>query len=269
MNVPLPDGGHISVAVQGSGPPLLLLRPLGGSVESWGSFATTLARDARIIAFDPRGAGCSSAAPIGTTTRSMAADAIAVLDAMAVERPHVFGLSLGGMVASWLAIDAPARIDRLVLASTPLRGLAVHAGSIERALALVRCMAQPASAAEACLATRILSPRFVAEHPEQVVQIQTRAQARPASHCGMLSLLWAAAMHDLRSRIGLIHADTLVLGGVRDVFVTVVAQQQLAEELQYGRFALVPDAGHDLSVEAPLTTADLVLGHIHLRGGTR
>ena len=85
----LADGGHLSVAVRGEGTPLLLIRPLGGSLVCWGSFAETLASGARVVAFDARGSGCSSAAPLATTTRSMAADAVAVLDAFAIGRADV------------------------------------------------------------------------------------------------------------------------------------------------------------------------------------
>jgi 3-oxoadipate enol-lactonase len=260
--VDLPDGGRIAVAVRGKGPPVLLLRPLGGSLVSWGPFADALARRCRVIAFDPRGAGDSSPPPLGTTTRSMAVDALAVLDALAIERAHVYGLSLGGMVASWVAIDAPGRVARLVLASTPVRGSMLPAGGWRRALELARCLVRPARDAEACLAVAILSNGFRARRPDEVARIAERARARPASHRGLLTLLAAAAWHDVAARIGDVAADTLVLAGADDVLVRPEAQRALATRLPRARAAVVAAAGHDVSAEAPACVAEHVLGHV-------
>lgn len=264
--VRLADGGHLSLTVQGAGAPLLLLRPLGGSLVSWGSFAELLARGARVVAFDARGSGCSSAAPLATTTRSMAADAVGLLDALAIARADVFGSSLGGMVASWLAIDAPERVGRLILASTPVRGLDVHPGGWRRGLALARCLAQPARAAEACLATQVLSREFRAHHADEVARIRARAAARPASHRGLLAHLAAAALHDVGPRLRNLGAATLVVAGERDALLPAREQNRLSASLPRARFAVVPNAGHDVTAEAPEIVADLV--HAHLARGT-
>ncbi|HEX6244901.1 MAG TPA: alpha/beta fold hydrolase, partial [Polyangiales bacterium] len=95
----LEDGGHLAYREHGDGPPILLLRPLGGSTQSWGRFADRLARRLRVISFDPRGAaGGSSRAPLRASTRDMARDARALLDHLGLARVHVYGISLGGMV---------------------------------------------------------------------------------------------------------------------------------------------------------------------------
>jgi 3-oxoadipate enol-lactonase len=261
-DVTLRDGGRVYVHVVGRGPPILLLRPVGGGIASWGDFTAALAAHTRVITFEPRGTGQSSGAPISTTTRSMAADALAVLDAVGVERSHVYGASLGGMVASWLAIDQPARVDRLVLASTALRGMTIHAAGVRRGLWLARCLIHDARVANACLATGVLSERFRRRHPDRVARIRAESLGAPASHRGLVTLLWAALRHDVRARIDAVHAPTLVLAGERDVFVPIDAQRALAERLAYGAFATVPECGHDISVEGPSTVAGMVLAHL-------
>ncbi len=260
--VRLADGGRLSIGVQGRGAPLLLVRPLGGSLVSWGSFVETLARAARVVAFDARGSGCSSATPLATTTRSMAADAVAVLDALAIERADVFGSSLGGMVASWLAIDAPERVGRVILASTPVRGLDVHPGGWRRGLALAQCLVRPPRAAEACLATHVLSSEFRARHPDEVARIRARAEARPASHLGLLAHLAAAALHDIGTRRRDLGAVTLVLAGERDALLPAQQQRRFAASLPQAHFTVVPDAGHDVTAEAPAAVAGLVRAHL-------
>ena len=118
------DGARIAYDVAGAGDDaILLISPLAGSRALWGAFRDQLAAHARVIAFDHRGLGESSSASLRTTTRDLARDAVAVLDDAGVERVHVFGSSLGGMVATWLAADAAPRVRRLVLASTLARGL--------------------------------------------------------------------------------------------------------------------------------------------------
>ena len=107
----MPDGGRLAYDVAGpaNAPAILLIRPLGGWRASWGEFAAALARVLRVIAFDPRGAGDSSAARLAST-RAMARDARALLAALSIPRAHVYGISLGGMVA-WDGAQLPVVAD--------------------------------------------------------------------------------------------------------------------------------------------------------------
>jgi 3-oxoadipate enol-lactonase len=261
----LEDGGRLAFSESGVGEPILLLRPLGGSSASWGRFAEALSRTLHVIAFDPRGAaGGSSRAPLRTSTRSMARDARQLLDYLQIRRTHVYGISLGGMVASWLALDAPERVERLVLASTLPSGWQVSSDASRRGLEVARCLLKPAREAEACLAERILSQDFRARHPEQVARIRAEALARPATRAGLLQLMTAAARHDVRARLREIVAPTLLLAGERDPIVTLAAQEELLRGIPDARLELIPEAGHDLSVEAPELTAERVIAHVEL-----
>lgn len=119
------EGPRLALEVSGAhgGTPVLLLRPPGGSVVMWGAFRAALAARLRVIAFDRSGEGESDDPPRFVSTRGMGREALAVLDGLGVRRAHVFGVSLGGMAATWLAIDAPERVARVCLASTPDTGL--------------------------------------------------------------------------------------------------------------------------------------------------
>lgn len=250
-DVVLPDGGRVAVSVCGDGPPLLLLRPLGGSLASWRPLTTALGPGVRVIAFEPRGTGRSSAAPLGVSTRSMAADARAVLDALAIRRADVFGLSLGGMVACWLALAAADRVGRLVLGSTAACGWRLDGTSPGRALSLAACLIRPRSGAAACLATRVLSARFRRDRPDRVAEVRASASARPGSHVGTLALLAAAARHDIADRLRDIRMPVTCVAGGLDAFVPPATQRAMAEALPRGAFTCIPDVGHDLSIEAP------------------
>jgi 3-oxoadipate enol-lactonase len=263
MYAPLPDGGRLAYDIAGEGPALLLMRPLGGSRVSWDGFATLLAMRARVVSFDPRGVGDSSAAPLWCSTRGMARDALCLLDHLQLNEAHVYGISLGGMVASWLAVDAAERVGKLVLASTLPRGLEAHApGGTLGLWSMLRCLAKPAGEAEACLATHILSPQFRRERPEAVRRVQQLARQKPASHRAFLALAKAAASHDVRARLSSIRAETLVLIGEYDPLLTVESQRELLAGLPRAEYELIAGAGHDLSVEAPEPTARRVLAHV-------
>jgi pimeloyl-ACP methyl ester carboxylesterase len=104
------------------GEPLLLVAPADRSGVTWpDEFLTALARRHRVIRYDHRDTGRSGVAedPGGYGVADLAADALAVLDAFGVERAHVLGMGLGGLVAQLLLLDAPARLRSAVLVCSP------------------------------------------------------------------------------------------------------------------------------------------------------
>jgi pimeloyl-ACP methyl ester carboxylesterase len=223
----------------------------------WGEFRDRLAAERTVVSFDPRGAGRSSPAPLGVTTRGMANDALAVLDHLQLGTAHVFGLSLGGMVASWMASTAPERVTALVLGSTMRRGLDLSRHGLVRALGMAKCLLQPTAAqAEVCLLHRVLSSRFRREHPAEVERLGALLRAGPASRLGLLGLAAAAARHDARVGLGGIRAPTLLLWGGLDSLLGPDAERELRQALPTAQWALLPDCGHDLSIERPLATAE-------------
>lgn len=107
----------------GDGPPLLLVQGLGYGAWGWDPVVPGLAERFRVLVFDNRGIGDSDKPPGPYTAAEMAGDALQVLDEAGVERAHVVGASLGGMIAQELAVAAPGRVDRLVLCSTTPGGV--------------------------------------------------------------------------------------------------------------------------------------------------
>src|ERR1700722_16361597 len=116
------DGTRIYWEESGTGEPLLLIMGLGYSHEMWHRTRPVVSACYRTILFDNRGVGKSDVPQGAYSIAQMAADAAAVLDAAGVAKAHVFGISMGGMIAQEFAINYPERVSRLVLGCTACGG---------------------------------------------------------------------------------------------------------------------------------------------------
>ncbi|MEA2144770.1 MAG: hypothetical protein QOG59_357, partial [Solirubrobacteraceae bacterium] len=110
----------------GEGPAVLLVGGQGMTVDGWWSTIPVLAGSFRVIAFDNRDTGHSSRSPWPYSVVQMAHDAVAVLDAAGEQRAHVYGISLGSLVAQELALRQPNRIQALVLGASSAGGFAAY-----------------------------------------------------------------------------------------------------------------------------------------------
>jgi pimeloyl-ACP methyl ester carboxylesterase len=253
----LSDGGKLSYQIHGCknlGIPVLLIRPLGGSMALWGSFRAALSANLRVISFDLRGTGHSSSDPAWVSTRGLARDSLQLLTQLGVSQAHVFGISLGGMAATWLAIVAPDRVAKLCIASAPARGLALTRVGARRELAMAACFAKHSRAVEAALVQRVLSRSFREAHPADVEQIERTVCSEPASRLSLLKHALAGVLHDARDQIHCIRAPTLVLAGQNDTLLGMEPPRSLSKSISGAKFELIP-SGHDLTLEQPLITA--------------
>jgi pimeloyl-ACP methyl ester carboxylesterase len=253
----LPDGGQLAYEVHGAqhtSIPLLLIRPLGGTMALWGTFRTRLSQELRVISFDLRAS--KREGPL--LTEHLARDALALLDGLGVSRAHVFGISLGGMAATWLAALAPGRVAKLCLASTPIRGLELSRAGLLRGLGMLACFARPRSHVEPGLVKRTLSHSFVRAHPSEVSRIEQSVRAQSSERADLLRLARAGFAHDARDLVSSIEAPTLVLAGKRDHMLGQPAMRELALAIPGAHFELIDTAGHDLTLEEPVLTAALL-----------
>ena len=112
------QGARIYWDEQGSGDPILLIMGLGYPSYLWHRTRPVLNKRYRTIALDNRGSGQSDAPAGPYSIALMASDAAATLEAAGVERAHVFGLSMGGMIAQEFALQYPERLRSLILGCT-------------------------------------------------------------------------------------------------------------------------------------------------------
>src|SRR5271168_389948 len=144
------QGAKIHWDEQGQGPPVLLIMGLGYPSCMWHRTQPVLAEQYQTIALDNRGVGRSDVPPGPYPIALMASDAAAVLDAAGIESAHVFGVSMGGMIAQEFTLQYPARVRSLVLGCTAAGGpTAVRAGPEATQMLMTRDKMTPEQALEA------------------------------------------------------------------------------------------------------------------------
>lgn len=240
-----------------AGVPLVLLRPIGGSLALWGRFRELVSARRPVIACDRRGIGRSPRRDRSTSTRAMARDVALVLEHIGARAYDVLGLSLGGMVASWLAIERGDLVRRLVLASTPARGASLASLS-GRSAKFAACMLLPSGDREACLTRHALSGEYRREQPERTREILDAVRAERGSLRTLVLDGVAGARHDVRHELTRITCPTLCMAGELDPLVGPRGVRELAARIRDAAVEIVPRVGHDLSFECPDALAEVV-----------
>lgn len=247
---------HHEVAGGSNDPVLLLSSSLGTSLAMWEPQLPRLTERFRVVRYDQRGHGGSPAPSGPYTFAELGADALDLLDAVGCERVSFCGLSMGGMTGMWLAAHAPARIERLVLASTSAQ-LGPPELWTDRA-AVVRERGTEAIAETAL--ERWFTPAFRAREPETVERFRETLVAM--SREGYAACCDAIRDWDIRDRLGSIAAPTLVLAGANDPATPPEHGELIAARVPNARLVVLPDAAHLANVEQADLFTDAVLEHL-------
>ena len=122
--MPKAKGGDIEIyyEVHGQGLPLIMILGLGQDIPTWHFQIPEFSKHFKLIVFDNRDSGMSSQCSAPYTTEDMARDTLGLMDHLHIERAHILGTSMGGMIAQLVALLAPERVISLVLASTTTTG---------------------------------------------------------------------------------------------------------------------------------------------------
>ena len=242
---------RIAWARRGAGPPLVLVHGLGYARWGWEPVVAGLAERFELLLFDNRGIGESDAPPGPYSAAEMATDVLQVMDEAGVERAHVLGTSLGGMIAQELALAAPERVDRLVLACTTPGGPAAYPFPA----ATLKLLAE-APALEPALALRLfvenaLAPETVRTRPEIVERILEHRLAAPQDPAAWGAQAAAGMTFDRADDLGAIGAPTLVQHGTEDRVVDVRNADVLASRIPEATVELFDGCGHLYFWEQP------------------
>jgi 3-oxoadipate enol-lactonase len=245
---------------RGRGEPLLLIT---GFAISAAVFEPVLARyedHFDCILYDNRGSGRSGSPRWPTSMPQLAADAVHLLDALGIDSAHIYGVSMGGMIAQELAIRFPQRTRGLVLGCTTPGGPRAIRPAIGEVVALLgdttRAAREPG---RPWLGAMLFSPEFRREQPDRVLELLEYFHRHRASLRGLAAHWWASVYHDTVSRLSRIQAPTLVIHGEHDAMAPMANARLLAERIPEAELAIVPRAGHAYALERPDESLALLL----------
>ncbi len=250
MGIVSAGGVDLWVEQSGSGDDVVFISGLADEGACWVDQVAGLADRYRITTFDNRGVGRSATPDGDFEIMDFAADAIALMDALGLERPHVVGSSMGGAIAQELAIAHPERVRSLVLNGTWCRGdrflhevfkswiwSAQKADSIDDFLLAVNLW---------CFAPRIwndgtmdgwLEAAAASQHPQSVDAFSRSAEA--------------LIRHDSADRLAAVRAPTLITVGELDLVLPERFSREIERRVEGSRVVVIPEAGHQPFQEFP------------------
>lgn len=244
-----PDGVRLHFAVTGiaGGEPLLLVAGQGQTGAMWDDVRADFEATHRVIVWDHRGTGESDepeAPPY--SIKMFACDALCVLDAVGVERAHVYGVSMGGRVAQRLAIDAPGRCGALALGCTSPGNL--H--GIERdpdVLAIMAGARDDPALADAAL-DLMVTPEWAAANPASASRIRAMGRGPDSARSRFLHFL-ASERHEAWDELPDIRNPVLVIHGTDDRVNPPGNARLLADRIPGAELLLIPGGRHGFFVE--------------------
>jgi pimeloyl-ACP methyl ester carboxylesterase len=250
------NGTTIAFKQTGSGPPVILIYGAEADHSMFDAFGALLSQRFTVIAYDQRDSGATSNPATSYGLGELADDAAQLITALGYARAHVFGTSLGGVIAQVLAVRHPQQIDRLVLSSTFRAGvppLSVNPEVFPKLAALRANL--PGTAPD--IAAYFFPANYVAAHPE-IVRIfsgNSRSEAQKQRRAAILA-------RPVAIDLGAIAAPTLVMVGAEDRLIPPSNTLSLARQIRDARTVTVTGVGHVATLQDPAAVAREVLAFL-------
>jgi len=224
----------------GDGEPLVLIHGWTADRHRWDHQMTHFAEKRRVVRLDLRGHGESSGAGVRTVAE-LAKDVLALLDHLKIDRAVLVGHSMGGMIAQTIALDHPARVERLVLVNSIGR----MTYSRGRGLLMAASTLVPFKLFVAANIQRAFAPSY----PRDEIRAYVKASADTPREV-VMTLYGAMRAFDVLDRVGEIRTPTLMIHGYHDIQLPVRQMLRMAMAYPDAEVRII-DAGHELPVEKP------------------
>ena len=250
------NGVGIAYEICGSGEPLVMIQGLGSPRVGWFFQKLTFRKYFRVIMLDNRGVGKSDKPAGGYTVKDMADDVVGVMDHLGIDRAHIVGASMGGMVAQEIAINYPDRVDKLVLSCTTSgindadsrmeqqKVLGLGGGSAEADLDNLdwKEMGRVMRSVVGLSFNRRLARLFFIP----VAKLYFRFEGIVI---GIIGQLKAVADHNTLDRLSKIKAPTLVIVGTEDKILPPVSSEIIAGNVTNARLVKIDGGSHSFFIE--------------------
>ena len=239
-------------------PVLVLSNSIGSTSAMWDPQVAALAEHFRVVRYETRGHAGAPVPDGPYTLDDLGGDVVALLDRLGAERAHFAGLSLGGMTGMWLGVNAPERIDRLVLLCTS----AMLARDTDWSARAKTVREEGTGAIAAATVERWFTPDWIRAHPDEAERWRETIAATPAE--GYAGCAEAIGAMDLEDDVADVRAPTLVIAGIHDPATPPPHGELIADRIPDARLELV-DGAHLSNYERPDEVTALLLEHLEAR----
>ena len=234
----------ISYKVEGRGEPLVMIMGFSANRSGWTAQVPFFRRYYQIVTFDNRGVGESDKPTGPYSTKMMAEDVIGLMDYLEIEKAHIMGASMGGMIAQELAINHPERVMKLVLTCTYACQNGTSGDAPEQAK-LAHLPPQRVAGAMIGLALNRPIYRFTFG---LMGVIQSRFIG-VSGRVGITGQMEACRNHDALERLALIAVPTMVIVGTEDRIIAPVSSEVIAGKIPNAKLVKLEGGSHSLSIE--------------------
>lgn len=244
------NGFDINYKILGKGEPLLLIIGLSFSLLDWGTkLPELLSQHYQVILFDNRDAGQSSQATAPYPIADMADDVAGLLDALGISKAHIFGVSMGGMIAQHFALNHADKLSKLILGCTMAGGNCSEFGSFSEVLT--------------GNSLELLFPiEFIQANPVQLAEFFQITVPYHSRGSALSRQLQAMNDHDTCDRLGKITAPTLVITGDSDRVIPPKNSAILTQKISGAKQEIIKDAAHAFCFSHPDPVATAIVNFL-------
>lgn len=238
---------------------LILIGGLSSDHQVWKSTLRHFSKHFRILIFDNRGAGKSSTPDYPYTTEMMANDVLQLMNALKISRAHVLGHSMGGCIAQQIALLAPEKINKMIVACSRAKPNALANMALT-----TREKLQTLGLPTELLAEYVMPLLFSETFLQNEIQVKgfiqwTMQNPYPQSAIGFSHQLHAVKTHNVSDKLSEIHAPTLVIAGDEDILMPKASAKMFSGNIKNSEFIVIPDCAHMPHVEKSREFAETVM----------
>ena len=255
------NGFELYYETYGEGFPIVFIMGLSANSDWWQSdFIEAFSKKFQVIVLDNRGAGRSSDPGEDYTMQTLADDVIGLLNALAIQKAHVLGISMGGMIAQEVVLNYPERVEKLVLCST-------NAGiskSVPPEMEVLKILMADTSLKTDEENTResiplLFTPDFIENHPEYIETTVQQILKAPITPNSYKRQLMAVMQFNAGKRLKSVHTPTLVVHGKKDILIPAENGEILAKLIPGAKLVLFEEDAHFLTAQQPEQVSTTIL----------
>ena len=241
------NGININYQIDGpeGAPWIVFSNSLATTTAMWDEQAAALKNSYRVLRYDQRGHGGTDAPAGRYPYDTLLADALALLDALAIKKAHFAGLSMGGATALGLAERHPERFDRIIVCDSPCQSTPQSSQQWEERIVVAQKQGMEALVEPTI--GRWFPPDTVARNPPHLDKVRAMIRSTPVN--GFIGCAAALADHDYASAVAGVKRPVLFLVGEKDA--PAPAMRKLHEKVNGSRYVELPGAGHISNMDRP------------------